>query len=460
MNTDETQSIKEYDSKYYIHTFSGEKNYNPVITDKAEGSYIYSYDGKKYLDFASQLVCVNLGNKNEEINNKVIEAINRYGFLSENFLTKERAMASKQLIEDIPGVNDWAGKVKFFNSGSEAIEAAINLARLITGKQNVLVKDYDFHGWTGEALQATRVTPFGGMKNLINNELSTIPDNGNFCSLPSPYCYKCQYGKTYEDCKKESVLWCVKKSEEIINEIGPSTIAAFLSEIVSGFGMVFPPEEYFVQMRELMNKYGILWIDDEILTGFGRLGKWFAYELYDGVYPDIMCVGKGLNNAVIPSSAIVVSKEIAKTLEDRIWYVGSTYSGHPAAVAAISETIRFMIDNNIVDKVEEKSNYLKAKLKGLQEKYSFIDAIFGAGLFWLIEFRRDDNSRSIETPNGLPIVKQLIAECYKAGLILGGMLPYTVRLAPSLVTSEEDIDKAIKILETVLSRVGDIYYKD
>lgn len=446
--------IKEWDKSYYIHTFANEKMYQPILVDRTEGNYIYTSDGKKYLDFASQLVSVNLGNSNSEIIEKINDALQRYGFLWDKYLTEYRALASKKIIEDIPGVSSWAGKVKFFNSGSETVEAAVSLARLIKNKDKILIKDYDFHGWTSEALKCTKIKYFGSLKDIRTNEIAELQGDNNYVAIPSPFCVRCKFGKSYPECKENGLLYCIKQTEELINNIGAQTIAAYLGETISGFGMVIPPEEYIPQLRELLYKYDILWINDEILTGFGRLGKWFAYDLYDEVYPDIMCIGKGLVNSIIPCGAIVVSKEIARLLEDKVWYLGSTFSGNPPAMAAAVATIDYMTKNGIVEEVEEKGYYLQSKLHDLTYKYKSDFIVSGYGLFWQLEFiQYQGETRSINVNNTYSPAQRVMEECFKNGLVLGGLLPYSLRLAPSFTITPKEMDWAIEVLDKVLNEI-------
>lgn len=454
MKSEKLELIKQWDKDYYLHTFFGDKNYQQILVERTEGNYLYTYDGRKYLDFASQLVCVNLGNGNEKINESVIEAVNRYGFLWNKYLTEYRAAAAKKIIEDIPGVSQWAGRVKFFNSGSEAVEAAINLVRLLTGKNNILIKEYDFHGWTGEALRSTTIKYYGSLKSLPGNEISELPVCERYYTVPSPFCNRCKFGKVYPDCKNVGILYCVDQAERVINEVGPHTIAAFLAEPVSGFGMVFPPKEYFPQMREILDRYSILWVDDEVLTGFGRLGKWFAYDSYGGIYPDIMCIGKGMVNSLIPCSAMVVSKNLARILEDKIWYVGGTFSGHPVAMAAVAATIDYMLENNIVRKAEEKGLYMGRGLRELKTKHHSVGYLQGSGLFWQLEFSHNEsNCRDLNVYGKYSPAMAVMEECFKNGLILGGLLPYTVRLSPSLTVTTEEIDWAVDILDRALTKI-------
>lgn len=455
------EKYMEWDKKYYLHTFMNENNYQPIPVERTNGDKIYTYYDGEYLDFNSQLVSTNLGNSNNTINERVCEAINKYGFLWEKFLCNYRAEAVYKIIEEIPGMNHWAQRIKFYSSGSEAIEAAITLARLIRQKNKVLIKSIDFHGWTGKAGNTTSIPYYGSMQSIKDHNLYSQKKDNNYIEIPTPYCSDCPLHSNYDECKCSSKLKCIEKAEEIIIKENPDEIAACITEIVSGFGAILPPKEYIPQLRVLLNKYGILWIDDEVLTGFGRLGKWFAYQFYDDIYPDIMCIGKGLTNSLVPCSGIVISKELSQQLEENIWFFGSTFSGHPLAMAAISATIDYMLENQIIELSKERSNFIREALEGLKNKYQdLLESVSGKGFFWSIEFKGSKYlSRKINIKGVFSPAAFVSQECYKRKLILGGLLPWTLRLTPSLTMDIEDLQIGMKILDEALGSL-ELYCKE
>ncbi|MDE7432357.1 MAG: aminotransferase class III-fold pyridoxal phosphate-dependent enzyme, partial [Lachnospiraceae bacterium] len=443
----------EWDKKYYLHTFVREESYQPIPVEKTENDKIITcYEGE-FLDFNSQLVSTNVGNSNKNINDRVCEAINRYGFLWEKFLCNYRAEAVYKIIEKIPGMNLWAQRIKFYSSGSESIEAAISLAKMLKKKNKILIKSIDFHGWTGKAGNTTTIPNFGSMQNVINGELYSQKRDDDYIIIPTPFCSDCPLKCSYDECKHCNKLKCIEKTESIILRENPEEIAACITEIVSGFGALLPPKEYIPQLRELLQKYEILWIDDEILTGFGRLGKWFAYQYYDGIYPDIMCVGKGLTNSLVPCSGVIISKELSRQLEDRVWFFGSTFSGHPVAMAAISATIDFMLENQVIEKSSVQSQLIKESLEQLKDKYSdLLENVNGEGFFWSIEFKGSKYfARKVNTKGVFSPTVYVSQECYKRKLILGGLLPWTLRLTPSLTMKKTDIQKGMNIFDEALN---------
>lgn len=452
--TIDADDIRLWDYAYSIHPFFGEKNRNQIVIKNTRGAYLYSAEGSRYLDFASQSACTNLGYGNAEINRAAVAALDEVGFVWSKFLTSYRALAAKRLIEDIPGVDRWAGKVLFVNSGSEAIEVALRLARLISKKPKILVKENDFHGWTREALSSSRIVNWGVMKDVSSGSISDGSRSTDFLSVPSPFCDQCPLGKKYDVCKTLPQLACVLAAEHVINQAGADEIAAYLAEPISGFGTVFPPKEYIPQIRALTKKYGIMWIDDEILTGFGRLGSWFAYDAYDDVFPDIMCVGKGLVNSIVPCGAVVVSKEIAELLEDRVWISGGTFWAHPVAMAAVASTVKYMLDHRVIQKAKVSGAYLGERLQTLIERFpSYISGVKGTGFFWSIEIRTSeakDGVRKIALGGATTPASRLITRAFDRGLILGGLLPDSVRVCPPLTLTHDEIDHGVELLAAAI----------
>lgn len=453
MDQNKIKDYMEWDKKYYIHTFMNEAGYEAIPVERTEGDKIItSYEGE-YLDFNSQLVSTNVGNSNEMVNQRVAEAVNTYGFLWEKFLCNYRAEAVYKIIEKIPGMNEWAQRIKFYSSGSEGMEAALSLARLLTKRKKVLVKSIDFHGWTGNARNTTSIPYYGSMENIETGEMRSLERSKDFVTIPTPYCQDCPLGCRYEDCKANGCLHCVEETERIIQKENPDEIAACVTEIVSGFGAIVPPDEYIPQLTALLKKYGILWIDDEVLVGFGRLGKWFGYQYYKDVYPDIMCIGKGLTNSLVPCSGIVVSKELSTKLDQNIWFLGSTFSGHPVAMAAISATIDYMLENDVVEKSRKLSKMVEDSLRKLTDKYDdLLEKVSGRGMFWSIEFKGSKyEARKINIKGAFSPAQFVSQACYKRKLILGGLLPWTLRLTPSLNIKEEYITEGMKILDEALA---------
>ncbi len=452
MLNNEVEQYMEWDKKYYLHTFMKESDYQPILVERTEGDRIITYKEGEYLDFNSQLVSTNVGNSNKTINERVCEAIRRYGFLWEKFLCNYRAEAVYKIIERIPGINLWAQRIKFYSSGSESIEASISLAKMLRQRNKILIKSVDFHGWTGNARNTTSIPYYGNMQNSISRELFYLPIDKDYISIPTPFCSDCPLGCNYNDCKSSYKLKCIQKTEDIILHENPEEIAACITEIVSGFGAILPPVEYIPQLYILLHKYNILWIDDEVLTGFGRLGKWFGYQLYDDIYPDIMCIGKGLTNSLVPCSGVVISKKLSRQLEDQIWFLGSTFSGHPVAMAAISATIDVMLEQQIIDQSEAKSQLIIEYLEKLKIKYSdLIESINGIGFFWSIEFKGSKFlARKINIKGVFSPAAYISRECYHRKLLLGGLLPWTLRLTPSLTIERSDIEKGMKILDETL----------
>ena len=281
-----------------------------------DGDFIELSDGTRLLDFTSGLLCTNAGHRNPRIRDAIVEALDRYGFVWEGWATDYRARAAKLIIEDLLGADDWAGRVRFTSSGSEAIELALLIAKLVTGRPNVISRDFAYHGWTHGALSLMGLPGSRGILAAADTDEirrpAGIPMPGVHFA-PAPYCFSCPIGHTYPACKRGGdTLACIDAMEHLIRTLGPDSIAAVVAEPIFGVGMFHPPEEYLPQLRELTRRYGILWIDDEVMTGFGRTGKTFAYQHSPGVTPDLMALGKGMISATLPAGGVVMSRAVSR----------------------------------------------------------------------------------------------------------------------------------------------------
>ena len=274
--------VRAWDEAYYAHVFVAADEYEHRAVSHAEGDFLVLSDGTRLLDFTSGLLCTNAGHRNERIERAIVEALQRYGFVWEGWATDYRARAAKLIVEDLLGADGWAGRVRFTSSGSEAVELALLVAKLVTGRPNVISRDFAYHGWTHGALSLMGLPGSRGILAAADSDEIRRPAGVPMPGVsfaPAPYCRHCPIQHTYPACKRGGDrLACIDATEHLIRTIGPDTIAAVVAEPIFGVGMFHPPEEYLRQLRELTREYGILWIDDEVMTGFGRTGKAFAYQ--------------------------------------------------------------------------------------------------------------------------------------------------------------------------------------
>jgi len=453
--------VKEWDEKYYIHLDLTKDEYQCVPVASVEGDYVILADGTKLLDFFNQLYCVNAGQCNPRIQQAIREATERYGHLWEAYTTDYRSKAAKLIIEDILGPDDWAGKVSFVSTGSEAIEKALILAKLYKNRPNIITREYAYHGWTMGAAGCTRLrgirSGLAGSDDPINARVVPNHPAGGYHLAPAPNCFRCSLGHTYPACKmSDGKLPCVLATEYLIKSIGPDTVAAMITEISFGAATIHPPQEYIPQIRQMTKDLDIVWICDEVLTGFGRLGTWFAYQQYN-VTPDIMTMAKGIVSSALPAGGVVVSKEIAEFLDQwRWWHVG-TFSAHPVSMAAVVANLEYMIEVNLPKLSAEAGEYFGPKLKALQDKHECVGYVAGKGMLWQVEIVKNRRTGELFAPEDrhttyagdLSMYPSVFVrnKCVEKGVLLGGFTPNTLRIGASCNVTREAMDQAINALD-------------
>src|SRR5882757_5254124 len=315
----ETQEILQDNFDYTLFSWSKQKGINPIAVKYAEGVYLYDYDGKRYLDFSSGLMNVNIGHGNQRVTNAVVKQMQEVSYVTPGCVTKARSDLGKKLAEITPGN---LKKTLFTVCGASAIDNAIKLARLYTGRHKIIARYRAFHGASYGAMTA------GGDPRKLAADAQQMP---NVIHVEDPYCYRCPWGKEISSCHRE----CVSHIQRVIEFEGPENIAAILMEGESGSSgcMKYPPD-YLQKIRALCDEHRILLIIDEVMTGFGRTGKWFASELH-GIGPD----------------------KIAGHFNDRTLWLGLTYSAHPVACAAAVEVLKIYEDEHLIDNAAEMGHY-------------------------------------------------------------------------------------------------------
>lgn len=461
------QKIEEWNSKYISRCFYTQDEYQWVPVESTEGDYLIMPDGTRMLDFFNQLYCVNIGQKNPKVTEYIKEALDRYGFVWDIYTTDYKATVAKLIIEDIMGDQDWPGKIRFTNTGGEAVEVASIIARLFTGKPLIATREHGYHGVTAGAAALNHVYP--GRSHMSgggadDKTVRNVPGQGhtNTFACPNPFCYRCSIGHTYPECKSRGTqLPCVLATERMILNQGVDQVAAIITEPACGAGTIMPPDEYLPQIYEMTRRLGILWIVDEVLMGFGRLGTWFGHQKYGkDLKPDIMTMAKGMTSSQIPAGAVLVNKEISAYMDSLRWNHVSTFSGHPIAMAAAQGNLEYMIENNIPEMADKAGRYFEAELKELEKKHKTIGLVMGAGMFWQVELVKNKETRepfipadrytafagdTSKNPTGI-----VFRKCLEKGVLLGGYVPNTLRIGASLTVSQADMDKAIDALDYAL----------
>ena len=378
-NSVDWQQVKDWDERYVFHVLATSEEYQSTLVESAEGCYVTLAGGKRLFDFANQLVCVNMGHRHPRIQAAIREATEKFGYIWEGLTTEYRSRAAKLIMEDLE-VGKWAGRIRFLSTGTESVENMVLFAKLYSGRRNIVTRSHDYHGWTNALSGANGVR--GYRSSLASGQgapvIRDVPDapSPNYHFAPAPHCYRCPIGHTYPNCKDtKGTLACVRATEHVIRVLGPETVAGFLTEPAQGAGMIHPPPEYFPQIREMTQRLGILWLDDEVMTGFGRLGEWFGYKCYD-VTPDIMSVAKGLISSALPAGGVVLSKQVAEFFDQWRFSTMSTFGSHPLAMAAICANLEAMVEENILERVRDLGAHLGAGLIGTAAKAP----VPGAGL--------------------------------------------------------------------------------
>ena len=436
------KEVFDLDRKYVFHSWSAQSQISPMPVAGGKGSYFWDFDGKRYLDFSCQLVFTNIGFQHP----KVIDAIKKQ---ADTLTTIAPQVANDVRSEAAQRIVSLAGskfsKVFFTNGGADGNENAIRMARLHTGKHKILSFYRSYHGNTSSAIAAT------GDPRRWPNEFA----HGHVHFF-GPYAYRSAFWAKSEE---EECARALEHLENVIIFEGPKTIAAILIESVVGTaGVLMPPKGYLEGLRKLCDKYEILWIADEVMSGFGRTGKWFAYQ-HSTVEPDLIVFAKGVNSGYVPLGGVVISTPISETFNDRVFPGGLTYSGHPLACAAAVATIDVMKEEKIVEAAEEiGEKVIGPALHELAKKHKVIGEVRGQGVFWALDLVTDRASRTPLAPYGgtSPAMGEVVAECKKRGL-----MPFSnfnrIHVVPPCNVSEAEVREGIAILDEALSTIGKYY---
>jgi taurine--2-oxoglutarate transaminase len=445
-NSELGQQIREDAKRYVIHSWSVQDAINPLPVAGAEGRYFWDYEGKRYLDFASQLVNVSIGHQHPKLVAAIKEQADKLCTIAPSMATEPRSQLARLIAEVTPGD---ITMTFFTNGGAEANENAIKLARWYTGRQKIIARYRSYHGATGGAITLTgdprRWAAEPGLPGVVR--------------MFDPYTYRCSAGHP-DPCP---VCTGAPHLEEIIQYEGADTIAALILEPVTGTnGVIVPPDGYLQSIREVCDRHGILLIADEVMAGFGRTGKWFACDNWD-VVPDIITMAKGINSGYVPLGAMAVREPIAAWVRDKYFAGGLTYSGHPLACAVAVASIEAFREEGIVEHAAELGPVFQDALNGLAAKHPSIGEVRGLGCFWGIELVASRETREPLVPfNGGGEAAAPMTRLAKAAMERGLSLMThwnVIMICPPLTITREELDEGIAILDDVLS-IADEYYAD
>jgi taurine--2-oxoglutarate transaminase len=427
------------DRAHVFHSWSAQALIQPLPIAGASGSHFWDFEGNRFLDFSSQLVNVNIGYQHPKLVAAIQEAAARQCAIAPSFADESRSEAARLIAERAPGDLD---KVFFTNGGAEATENAMRMARLHTGRHKVLATYRSYHGATAGSITAT-----GDPRRWANE-----PGMPGIVHFWGPYPYRSAFHATSEQEECERALQHLR---DVIMVEGPATIAAVMLETVVGTnGILVPPDGYLAGVREICDEYGIVWIADEVMAGFGRCGEWFAVDHW-GVTPDLICFAKGVNSGYVPLGGVVISDAIAETFERRVFPGGLTYSGHPLACASAVASIRIFEEEGILENVRKVSDTVIApRLAEIAEKHPSVGDVRGLGFFWAVELVRDRETREPLVPynaagEAAGPMNELVAACKAEGL-----WPFVhfnrTHVVPPCTTTADEMSEGLDILDRAL----------
>jgi len=434
-----TQETVAWTKKLNYGTWRYQKSWNPMHIVDAEGCYFTDGGGKRYLDLSSQLMCVNLGHKNQAVIESIAAQARTLPYVAPSYATDTRVELSRLLLDVLP-----EGLVKFFftTSGTEANEAAFKIARMYTGKTKIIARYRSYHGSTMASIAATGDPRRWAMEPGGKGQ--------GFLFAPEVNCYKCPIKHTYPSCN----IACVDYLEHMIEN--EHDVAAVLVEpIVGTNGVLIPPPEYLPRLREICDRRGVLLIADEVMTGWGRTGAWFAVDHWN-VKPDILVTAKGITSAYVPLGLCATTAKIAEFFEDHFFAHGHTYEAHPMTLAPAVATIHEMQRLDLVNRSRTMGIYLGEKLNALKAKHPSIGEVRGLGLFWALDLVKDRTTReplntSQDKVDGkATIVDQVAADMLKRGVSIQAWISHLV-IAPPLIIEKHEIDIGIEALDAALS---------
>ena len=427
-----SKKIVQENRDYTMFSWSVQATSNPIHMKRGEGVWFWDGDDNRWLDFSSQLINLNVGHQHPKVLEAIKKQVDELCFAGPGFATEPRGALGKKLAE-VTGL----AKTFFTLGGAEANENAMKIARLVTGRDKIITRYRSYHGATMGSMTAS-----GDPRRW-----PVEPGIPGIVRAFDPYCYRCPFGQKVETCARE----CVSHIEEIIQMEGPSNVAAVMVEGITGSnGLLVPPDDYYPRLRALCDKYGILLIDDEVMCGFGRTGKWLATQHY-GVKPDIVSCAKGLTSGYLPLGAVIVSDAIADYFENHMLWGGLTYSGHPVCCAAAVANLSVYEEEHIFANVERQGRYVASRLEAMKRKYACVGDVRYKGLFSVLELVKDKSSREPLSPfNGSSPEMAKLAAHLKSKHLYAFSRFNMLWVCPPLIISENELSHGLDIIEEAL----------
>jgi taurine--2-oxoglutarate transaminase len=441
VNGSRTEEIVKNNLDYTLFSWSKQKGIDPIAVKYAKGVYLYDYDDKRYIDFSSGLMNVNIGHGDQRITDAVRLQMEQVSYVTPSCVTEVRGELGKKLAQICPGD---LNKAFFTLCGASSIENAIKVARLYTGKHKILSRYQSYHGSSYGALSA------GGDPRKLAADSQQAP---NFVHFDLPILYRWDYGE--ENLLKESVA----QLQRVIEFEGPGNIAAILLEGESGSsGCLKYPMGYIKEVRRLCDENDILLISDEVMSGFGRTGKWFGFENHD-IIPDMIVMAKGLTCGYLPLGCVMMSDQIAAKYDDSVLPVGLTYSAHPVSCAAALATLKIYEEDRLIENAKAMGEYLDDQITLLREKHPSIGDWRNTGLLGCLELVKDRKTKEPLAPfNAKPeqmaVMNKVAARIKELGMYTFVRWNY-VFIAPPLSITKDEIDEGLAIISHALTIADD-----
>jgi len=428
---------KRYDKEYVVHSWSVQSALDPLVITRTKGVYMWDENGKRYIDMTSQLMNQNIGHQHPKVIQAIKDQADKLCFVAPGVAYESRSFLGRALAEVTPGD---LKRFFFTLSGADANENAVKIARMYTKKWKIITRYRSYHGATYGAIALSgdpRRPP-------------VEPAMPGVVRVFDPYCYRCSLGLTYPECN----LKCADSVEEVIQYETPETVAAVLVESVVGSnGLIVPPDGYMQRLREICTRNNVLLIADEVMSGFGRTGKWFAIDNW-GVVPDMITMAKGLTSGYVPLGAVAISRKIMDVLDKQMLWAGLTYNAHPLACGAAIATLKVYEEDKMFANAVAMGDVIRKETDAMKDRHKSVGDARGLGLFWALELVKNKKTRE-------PLVKwnamgadAAAAKEINKRLLEGGVYT-TVRwnylfIAPPLCIQEEELREGLKGIDRVL----------
>jgi len=420
------EEIVRLNREYTLFSWSAQGAVDPIPAVRSQGVHFWDANGKQYLDFSSQLMNVNIGHQHPKVVKAIQDQAATLCFLQPAIATEPRGLLGKKLAEITPGN---LKKTFFCLGGAEANENAIKIARWTTKRTKILARYRSYHGATHGAVALT-----GDYRRW-----AAEPTMPGVVHIFDPYCYRCTFGWTPDTCHRE----CITHIEEVIRYEGPDRIAAIFLEGITGTnGILIPPDDYWPRVRAMCDKYGILLIDDEVMSGFGRTGRWFAVDHW-GVVPDMMTLAKGLTSGYVPLSAVVVSEPIARYFDDHTLLGGLTYGSHPLGCAAALATVGVYEEDGLIENSAHLGKVLGQRLEEIKARHPSVGDVRYLGLFSTIELVKDRVTKE-------PLTSALLNKPLREQGLFTFLPLNLVFVVPPLCITEAQLNDGLAIIDQVL----------